>query len=668
MSSTNNIPKLAADNPELIGFAPQIQEQLYRYLGKLTHISHVAGSLKDFADTYQYLGLNYDGVNKGWWYREWAPAAYQLFLTGEFNFWDRGSHPMHRNMHDVWEIFLPDSENKDTFKHGSLFKVVVQAKNGTTDRIPVYVRRVVQDEMTKDYSAQVWSPTEAYVWKNKKPSFKGIAPLIYEAHVGMGQEEERVGTYLEFAEKILPRIKADGYNYVQFMAIQEHPYYGSFGYHVSSYYAPSSRFGTPEDLKYLIDTAHGMGIGVILDTVHSHAVKNIMEGLAEFDGTDFQYFHSGPRGYHEGWDSKLFDYGKWEVQQFLLGNLRYWMEEFNFDGFRFDGITSMLYHSHGLSEEFSGLEGYFGGNLDHDAVLYLQLANELVHELDSNAITIAEDVSGFPGLCRPQIEGGIGFDYRLAMGLPDYWIRMVKDKQDEDWDVGDMWGTLINRRKTEKTIAYVESHDQALVGDQTMAFRLIGPHMYAEMAKNIDSLMVDRGIALHKIMRLVTAAGGGEGYINFMGNEWGHPDWIDFPRVGNDWSYRYARRQWSLADSPFLRYHLLGDFDKAMIGLLKEHNVIAMGAAELVLCDHARMVLVFERGGLLFMFNFHPSESYFGLSIPVVDGVYQIVLNSDAGEFGGFGRIKDDMPYETFGTGVVNMYLPSRTALVLKKE
>jgi len=662
------MPKLVMDNPELHDFAPQIQDQLYRYYGKLTHINQVTGSLTEFANSYNYLGLHYDELAKGWWYREWAPAAYNLYLTGEFNWWDKSSHPLQRNSNDIWEIFLPDTIYKDTFRHLSLYKVVVHAKNGTIDRIPPYCQRVVQDEITKDFSAQVWKPEVAYVMKHAKPDLKGQAPLIYEAHVGMAQEEEKVGSYLEFAEKILPRIKQGGYNYVQFMAIQEHPYYGSFGYHVSSYFAPSSRSGTPDELKMLIDTAHGMGIGVILDTVHSHAVKNIMEGLAEFDGTDYQYFHSGDRGYHEGWDSRLFNYGKWEVQQFLLGNLKYWLEEFHFDGFRFDGITSMLYHSHGLSQDFSGIDGYYGPNLDHDAVLYMQLANKLVHSIHADAITIAEDVSGFPGLCRPQEEGGVGFDYRLAMGLPDYWVRMVKEKQDEDWDVGNMWGTLINRRRTEKTIAYVESHDQALVGDQTMAFRLIGPNMYTEMAKNIDSLLVDRGMALHKMMRLATAAGGGEGYMTFMGNEWGHPEWIDFPRVGNDWSYRYARRQWSLSDSPFLRYHFLGDFDKAMIDLLHSGNTLAQGHAELITCDHDRMVLAFERGGFVFIFNFHPAESYFGYSLIIADGVYQMALNSDAADFGGFSRIASDVPYETFSKGVLNLYLPSRTAIVLKKE
>lgn len=661
----NPLPKLVQDNPELKGYESFIQEQIYRYGAQKAQILAVYPDLKSFAGMHQYLGLTYDAHQKGWYYREWAPAAYQLYLSGDFNWWDRASHPLERNEVGIWEIFLPDSAYGHTFVHGSLFKVVIHSKLGVHDRIPAYIKRVVQDDATKDFAAQVWKPAEAYTFANGKPSLTGKSPIIYECHVGMAQEKEGVGSYREFADLVLPKIKEGGYNYIQMMAIQEHPYYGSFGYHVSSYFAPSSRFGTPEDLKYLIDQAHGMGIGVILDCVHSHAVKNLLEGLTDFDGTDYQYFHSGPRGYHEGWDSKLFDYGKWEVKQFLLSNLRYWMEEFGFDGFRFDGVTSMLYAHHGLNTEFGGIGAYFSGGTDTDALIYMQLANELVHQINPAAITIAEDVSGFPGLCRPIEEGGVGYDYRLGMGLPDYWIKTIKEKSDEDWDVGDMWGTLINRRKMEKTIAYVESHDQAMVGDQTVAFRLMGPEMYVSMAKNAQSLVIDRGIALHKMIRLATIGAGGEGYLNFMGNEWGHPEWIDFPRAGNNWSYRYARRQWSLAESPFLRYEYLGDFDKAMMRVINQYQVMALGPATLIACDHQRQVLVFERGGLVFAFNFQPNHSYTDYSIPIVDGTYKILLNSDNKEYGGHGRINESMTYETYGKGSLSLYLTNRTALVI---
>ena len=174
------------------------------------------------------------------------------------------------------------------------------------------------------------------------------------------------------------------------MAIQEHPYYGSFGYHVSSFYAASSRFGTPDDLKHLIDDAHSMGIAVIMDIVHSHAVKNELEGLGRFDGSYNQYFYGDHRREHPAWDSLCFDYGKNEVLHFLLSNCKFWLEEYGFDGFRFDGVTSMLYYSHGLGQAFGSYDDYYNGGQDTNAITYLSLANEVIHTVNPNAITIAE--------------------------------------------------------------------------------------------------------------------------------------------------------------------------------------------------------------------------------------------------------------------------------------
>ena len=494
--------------------------------------------------------------------------------------------------------------------------------------------------------------------------------MIYECHVGMAQEKEGLGTYREFAENVLPRIHALGYNCIQMMAIQEHPYYGSFGYHVSNYFAPSSRFGTPQDLKYLINKAHEMGVAVILDVIHSHAVKNIEDGLNDFDGSGHQYFHEGGRGYHESWDSKLFDYGKNEVRRFLLSNINYWMTEFHFDGFRFDGVTSMLYHHHGHFMAFDHYDKYFKEGVDWDAVLYLQLANDLIHEIRPNTISIAEDMSGMPGICQPVEDGGIGFDYRLGMGIPDYWIKLLKHSKDEDWNIHEMWDTLNNRRYKEKTIAYAESHDQAMVGDKTTAFWLMDKEMYWHMKKDDENIIIERGIALHKMIRLFTIALGGEGYLNFIGNEFGHPEWIDFPREGNDWSYKYARRQWSLVDNPKLKYEWLNNFDQAMIHCIKESDVLATSFAQQLNMDTNNKVIIFERGNYIFAFNFHAHNAIpdYQFGIPN-HGKYQIVLNSDAKNFGGHGRIDESVIFESFeshGHPNLSIYLPNRTALVLK--
>ena len=513
-------------------------------------------------------------------------------------------------------------------------------------------------------------PPEPYRFEHRSP-VPATALRIYESHVGMASEHGRVGTYDEFTRDVLPRIRRLGYNAVQLMAVMEHPYYGSFGYHVSNLFAVSSRSGTPEELKHLIDTAHGLGIVVLLDVVHSHAIKNTQEGLAYFDGTDHQYFHTGGRGEHSAWDSKLYDYSKFEVQRLLLSNLRFWLDEYRFDGFRFDGVTSMLYYHHGLGHGFSTYDDYFGGDVDGDAVTYLQLANQMVHQLCPAATTIAEDVSGMPGLARPVADGGLGFDYRLAMGVPDYWIKLLKEQQDDDWKMDEIFLTLMNRRHGERHVGYAESHDQAMVGDKTLAFQLMDAAMYTHMAKDAHSDVVDRGIALHKLIRLVTFSLAGEAYLNFMGNEFGHPEWIDFPREGNGWSYHHARRQWSLADNGSLRYEQLQAWDVAMQQLDEQHRLLADPFIEKLITHEDDKILAYRRGPLVFAFNFHPTQSFDGYRIPVPDAAdYRPVLNSDDWQFGGQGRSANDVTYaKQYGYGgraqSVQLYLPSRTVQVI---
>lgn len=631
------------------------------------------GGLDAVSQGHRYFGFNRgqrDGA-PGVFYREWAPGAERLFLTGDFNGWDRGSHPLVRDAYGVWSVFVPD-EGSAPLCHGSRLKVHVVTARGAQDRVPAYVRRAVQDPVSHDFAGQHWDPPTPYTFRHASPP-ASATPRIYEAHVGMALEEPRLGSYAEFMRTVLPHIAALGYDTVQLMAVMEHPYYGSFGYHVSSFFAASSRFGTPEELKQLVDTAHGLGLRVLLDLVHSHAVRNTQEGLNLFDGTEHQYFHALPRGLHAAWDSMVFDYSKFEVLRFLLSNVRYWLEEFRFDGFRFDGVTSMLYLDHGLSRSFSSYDDYFGDNVDEDALTYLKLANLLAHDVQKDAITIAEDVSGMPGMARSLEDGGLGFDFRLAMGVPDYWIKVVKEWRDEAWRMDELFGAMLNRRHDEKHVAYAESHDQALVGDQTLAFRLMGAEMYFKMGKGDHSVVIERGLALHKLIRLFTFALAGDSWLNFMGNELGHPDWVDFPREGNGWSYQYARRQWSLAAREELRYGGLLRFDRAFLTLDKKEHLLQHKLIEQLLVHEDDKLLVFRRGPLVFAFNFHPSRSYQDLAIPVPDASdYVHVLDTDAEAFEGFARISDGQRYVYRAAPYagraqrVQIYLPSRTALVLK--
>ena len=666
----SNIPKIVVNDPYLEGFSGVIKDRIKRINDLEMELTRDFADLSDFANGHKYFGLRRE--KDCWIFREWAPNATSVFLIGDFSDWKESETFKLKKIDEngIWEIRL----SLDALNHKELYKLIIHWQGGHGERIPSYANYVVQDKKTHIFSACVWGPDEKYVFKNTAPKHSK-APIIYEAHIGMGQEDEKVGTYDEFRENVLPRIKKAGYNTIQIMAIQEHPYYGSFGYQVSSFFAPSSRSGTPCELRRLIDEIHGMGLKVVMDIVHSHAVKNLVEGLSLFDGTSYQYFHEGGRGNHDAWDTKCFNYGKSQVVHFLLSNVKYWMEEFQFDGFRFDGVTSMLYHHRGLGKAFTCYDDYFNNEVDEEALFYLALANKLIHKIDKNAISIAEDVSGMPGLASPFEDGGIGFDYRLSMGLPDFWIKTLKEVRDEDWNVDHIWRELTNRRSDENVIVYSESHDQALVGDKTLIFHLVDSDMYWNFAKDKRNLVVDRGIALHKMIRFITITCGRGGYLNFMGNEFGHPEWIDFPRKGNDWSFHYARRQWSLLDDHNLCYEYLADFDREMINFVSDNDILDKDDPKLVWSHFNDRVLGHERNGLIFMFNFHPDKSYADYMINVDEsGEYKIVFHSDEKRFGGFDRLKVGQHYQSFtveeggrSKSKLSLYLPARSAMVLKK-
>ncbi|MCU0531285.1 MAG: alpha amylase C-terminal domain-containing protein [Syntrophales bacterium] len=661
-----------ARDPLLAPWRDVLERRLRRAADLEARLTGGRTRLADFASGHEYFGLHRRGGE--WVLRERAPNATRVSLVGQMTDWrelPRFALERLDGADGVWEIRLPG----EAMAHGDLYRLRVHWIGGEGERIPAWARRVVQDPHTLIFNAQVWEPAAPYRWRCEEVRCPARAPFVYEAHAGMAQEEQKVGTWREFTDRVLPRIVRAGYDVLQLMAVQEHPYYGSFGYQVSSYFAASSRFGAPEDLKELIDAAHAEGLCVVMDLIHSHAASNEVEGLGRFDGTPHQYFHPGARGRHEAWDSRCFDYGKPEVLHFLLSNCRYWLDEYRFDGFRFDGVTSMLYLHHGLGKAFLSYADYFDESVDEDALAYLALANRVIHDVRPDAVTIAEDVSGMPGLAVPAAQGGTGFDYRFAMGVPDTWIRLLKEHADEDWPLGHLWHELNNRRRDEKTISYCESHDQALVGDKTLIFRMIDSDMYTDMSVFSDNIRVDRGVALHKMIRLVTLATAGHGYLNFMGNEFGHPEWIDFPRAGNGWSYRYARRQWSLADNETLRYGRLARFDADIIGFARRANLLGSGDPRLLHEHNETKILAFERAGHLFVFNFHPSRSYDGYRVDAPPGTYRLVLDSDAEIYGGHGRLEPDQVHftqpEGQGPGArhrLSLYLPTRTALALRRS
>jgi len=627
------------------------------------------GRLCDVLNNHLYYGVHREG--REWVFREWAPNANRIYLIGEFNNWKRvASYELKPVGTGNWEIRLPEM----FLRHGELYKLFIEWPGGGGERLPAYCTRAVQDPDTKVFCAQVWDP-EPYRWQHDRP--KAVKhPLIYECHIGMSSEQEKVSTFSEFRRDVLPHIVELGYNTIQIMALQEHPYYGSFGYQVSNFYALSSRFGTPEEFKELVDAAHAAGIAVVMDIVHSHSVDNEAEGLSLFDGRDDLYFYSGPQGRHPAWGSRCFDYGKDETRYFLLSNCKFWMEEYHLDGFRFDGVTSMLYWDHGLGKDFVGYDNYFNQGVDETAVEYLALACMVTREIFPGALLIAEDVSGMAGLAAPYEAGGVGFGFRMAMGIADHWIKWIKERTDEQWSPGEIWYELTNKRADEHTISYAECHDQALVGDKTLIFRLMDKEMYFSMNTDSQSPVVDRGIALHKMIRLVTLATAGDGYLTFMGNEFGHPEWIDFPREGNGWSYQHARRLWSLCKPDYLRYSYLMRFDKDMISLIRKGNVLN-DRPVLLVADEEKKILIFIRKSYIFAFNFNPTASFADYGFAAPAGEYRMVLDSDERKFNGFGRVGPAEHHLTVHVKSPNgnqdfedtlyLYLPSRCALVLKK-
>lgn len=616
--------RVFSDDPYLKNYQDAIIGRHEYYRLRVKRLLGSKRKLSGFANGHLYFGLHRT-ADGSWLFREWLPNAQRVYLIGDFSGWQgQDCFALRRiNSHGDWELTLPAG----AIRHGQLYRMKVYWDGGCGERLPAYTLRAVQDPQTHQFSAQVWCPEKAYRFQctDFTPSKEPL--LIYECHIGMATTEERVGTYNEFRQHVLPRVARLGYNAIQLMAIQEHPYYGSFGYHVSNFFAPSSRFGTPEELMQLVDEAHKLGIAVIMDLVHSHVVKNTDEGLGMLCGDSTQYFHAGARGYHPAWDSLCFNYGSDDVLHFLLSNCKYWLQHFHFDGFRFDGVTSMMYLNHGLGQDFMSYSDYYNLNQDGDAICYLTMANQLIHELNPRAITIAEEMSGMPGLASPIRQCGIGFDYRLAMGIPDYWIRIVKDKPQQEWNPEEMYWTLLNHRAEEQTISYVESHDQALVGDKTLIFRLVDSDMYGHFRKGDETPRVIRGIALHKMITLITLATASGGYLNFMGNEFGHPEWIDFPREGNGWSYQYACRRWDLVDREDLWYADLNDWNGRMIHLLNAIPEFYKDAPRLILSNPGDQVLAFERADSLFVFNFS-TRSYRGYRIPCRAMQYRLELSN----------------------------------------
>lgn len=672
-------PRNPLEDPELAPYRDFFLQRCSRFEQEKTRIEKNFGSLKAYSDIYTHFGPHLIKGKDGnfWRWREYMPHATEIWLTtSKLNFKRNAQYRFTNKGNGEFELTLP----QEALPHGEYVELRVQGpmppqkSDGSIPELPVPMRRVPafaqwveQDpHVPEQWCARIWAPENPYQFKHHRRGLLQF-PRIYEAHVGMAQSSlqhfgESVGTYDYFRRFVLPRIREDGYTAVQLMGILEHPLYKSFGYQVSSYYAPSSRYGNPDQFKELVDAAHGLGLAVILDITHGHACANTEQGLACYDGSN--YFFSAK---YNQWGTPSFDYGNEMARRFLLSNCRYWMEEFRIDGFRFDAVGNMLYIDHGVNDSFSHVGRCFYGKdgqprEDVYGELYLCLANDLIHNMDEHAITIAEEFSGMPGLTCSPAEGGLGFDYRFAMGIPDFWAKAIENPK----DMGSMWYEMTNHRPYDRTISYVECHDQCINGDDAMIWRLLGDSMYRYMGASSETWNISRGLAFYRLMRLLTLTAADAGYLNFMGNEFGHPEWLD--------AEEHAHRQWHLADQPDLKYASLAAWDKAQLNILVGQHLDDFLQQPMFRFIHEDMrLLAFERGHLLFVFNFHETEPRENLLFAVTPGKYIEILSSDQKKFGGHGNLEiTEPPLEHFTTplphrpeGDINLYIPPMVALVL---
>ncbi len=668
-------PRNPLQDAELSPYVDALLQRRDRFAAEIARIREQYGSLQNYADLHLTLGMHTITTDDGRRYRrlrEWMPAATALWLATDRLKFQRWAKYAFRRVtpEGLWELDVPEEE----LPHGAYMELrVLPDAAGASDgrpqrRVPAFARWVEQDaQVPEQWCARVWDPATPYTFRHDDHPRNLEFPRIYEAHVGIaqpyvGRTQHSVGSYAAFARDILPRIRDAGYTVVQLMGIPEHPLYKSFGYQVSNYFAPSSRFGLPDDFKALVDEAHRLGLAILLDITHSHAAPNTEQGIARYDASAYFFADKDNQ-----WGTLSFDYGKEMTRRFLLSNCRWWMEEFHVDGFRFDAVGNMIYRDHGFGDDFSHVGRCFytadGSNrVDEDGVLYLELANTLIHELKPQSLTVAEEFSGMPGMTSPTRDAGLGFDYRFAMGIPDFWGKFIKEGR----PIGTLWHEMTNHRRYERTISYVACHDQCINGKDAMIWRLIGDEMHTHMSRFTDSWNTSRGLALYKLMRLATLTTAAHGYLNFMGDEFGHPEWID--------GEAYAHRQWHLTERDDLKYADLAAFDRdCLLHIVRRHPEQFREQVRLRHLDEEDRILAFERGRLFCAFNFHELRSRPSLEVWTTPGKYVETLSTDEDRYAGHSNLTvTEPPVEHFSDPAsgateqrITLYLPPLTALVL---
>ncbi len=574
---------------------------------------------------YDKLGshlMEVDGV-KGVYFAVWAPNAHQVAVVGNFNHWIGNEHPLNPRLDQsgIWEGFIPHLEK------GTLYKYQITTSDGR--RLSKGDPFALFWEIPPNTASIVWDISD-YQWNDKawlkarqKKAGKAQPYSVYEVHLGSWRKKTD-GTmhslsYRELAVELVDYVKEMGFTHIEFLPVAEHPYFPSWGYQITGYFAPSSRFGTPEDFMYLMDAFHQAGIGVILDWVPSHFPTDA-HGLATFDGTHL-YEHEDPKkGFHPDWKSAIFNYGRYEVVSFLISNALFWLDRYHVDGLRVDAVASMLYLDYSR-DEGQWIPNRYGGNENLEAVEFLKEFNETVYREFPDTITIAEESTSWPGVSRPTYTGGLGFGQKWMMGWMHDTLKYFKEDP-------------IHRKYHHNAItfslvyAYSEnfmlplSHDEVVHGKGPIIDRMPGD----EWQRFANLRLLYGYMFTHPGTKLL-----------FMGNEIGQT---------TEWSIERGL-DWRLCKNPI--HQGLQDWIKTLNHWYTQKSTLYSkqfapeGFEWVELHDGNNSVLVYLRKGegkdkpLLVVCNFTPiPREQYRVGVPK-KGSWKVVLNSDAKEFGGSG-------------------------------
>lgn len=556
----------------------------------------------------------------GFYFAVWAPSAEEVCVIGSFNEWNRESHKMNVRWDGsgIWELFIPE------VKEGTLYKFFIRANGGfeaeKADPFAFYSESAPGTASIAFWRNYKWNDDE---WMANRAAIHPLTkPLsFYEVHLGSWRKsgDNRFLSYIELANQLPAYCKEMGFSHVELMPVMEHPFFGSWGYQITAYFAPSSRFGTPQEFMYLIDQLHQQEIGVILDWVPSH-FPNDAHGLYKFDGSHL-YEHPDPRkGFHPDWNSYIFNYGRNEIRSFLVSNATYWLEMFHADGLRVDAVASMLYldysRNHGEWEP-----NEFGGRENLDAIHFLQEFNNTVHTFHPDVITIAEESTAYPGVTQPTAINGLGFDLKWMMGwMNDTLQYFSKEPVHRSYHHSQITFSLVYAF-SEKFLLPL-SHDEVVYGKGSLIKKMPGDQW--QQFANLRLLF--SYMYFHPGAKLV-----------FMGGEFAQ---------SNEWRHDFSLDWHLLADK---HHQGIQSIVKRLNALYREEPALYErqfgweGFEWIDTNDHKNSVLSWVRKGtsdkddLVIVANFTPTVQHnYRVGVPQ-RGTYQEIFNSDEAEYGGSG-------------------------------